>query len=1007
MGPLTVAADSTLNINSAGTGFDMSGSGSNLTFSQESGSAITGATGINAKQYGDGASMITTAGDVTGNGDYAIFMYNAPTATDVVIEQAAGTITGISHGIRVDNYGTGSTSVTTAGTVTQTGSTGWDTYGVYAYNAPSASDISLTQTSGAVSGHYFGIYGNNQGSGSIAISVAGDVTATGRAGVAGYNGNAAKDVRISQTAGTITANDTGIHANNGGTGSTHITTSGIIIASGSGIFADNGSNASDLSVTQTAGTITGGIYGIEARNGGSGVTSVAVNGEVSGGMGAGIRIASAYGATVDIASTATVSASSGLAIHDAGTGNTVVTNSGQVIGDASLGLGDDTFHLMGGSYTGIIFGDERDAAQSNDGLVNSEGNDTFTWTDGTLAGGFYGQDGSDTATISATAYDGSQVLDGGDDTSSADGMVDTLDLAGVTARSNGGNIANWEIVTLDGSMLAIDNGAWKVGAANEDNTGVFLSNGSMLDGMAALALDGRVNIDATSSFIARGGGAGVYSVSGGVNNAGIITMQDAAAGDLMTIAGNYVGTNGSLQIDTILGDDTSRTDSLLISGDTAGTTRLLVNNANGAGAPTVEGIRVIGVGGKSEGSFSLVGDYVVNDKPAIVAGAYAYQLYKGGLSTPDDGDWYLRSHLNVPETGEPPSPIGPATPATPLYQAGVPAYEAYPQALLALNSVPTLQQRVGNRFWAAAGRRPGQSTDTTGRPYNSTDGTGAMIEGSGVWSRIEGAHNDIKPRSSTSNTAYDQDIFKIQIGVDRLLNESENGKLIGGLGVHYAHGKTDVKSAHGNGEINTKGYGVGGTLTWYNHNGFYLDNQARLTWYDSDLNSRLASRSLAQGNDGFGYALSVEGGKRIALDSAWSITPQAQLAYSNVDFDTFTDPFGARVGNGRGESLQGRIGVTLDHESSHAKAGGAPVRTHVYALANIHYEFLGGTKVNVATTTFTSQNDRLWASMGAGGSYNWDGDKYSVYGEGLVKSSLNQFADSYSIVGRVGFRMRW
>ncbi|MDS1140533.1 autotransporter outer membrane beta-barrel domain-containing protein [Pusillimonas sp. SM2304] len=1008
-GPLVIIADSTLNINSSGDGFDITGSGSSLVFSQDSGSAIIGATGINSKKYGAGSNRLTVAGDVTGTGDFAIMAYNDAAATDVIIEQTAGTITGVSHGIRVDNYGTGRTSIMTAGTVVQTAgdeaAAYWDTYGVYAYNASSATDITLTQTSGMVSGHYYGIYGNNQGTGSVTISSAGDVTTTGQgAGLAGFNSSNGKDVRISQAAGTITANGSGIYGSNSGSGSTHVTTAGTINATGSGVSVSNGSNTSGLSVMQSAGSITGGTYGILASNSGMGVTSVALNGAVRGGSGAGILTAAAGATAIDIASPATLSASSGLAIQHLGAGSVVVTSAGQVTGDAHLGPNDDTFNLVGGAYAGDIFGDDPGNAQSSDGLANNEGNDTFNWSGGTFGSGFYGLDGSDTATISALAYDGSQVLDGGDDTSVADGMVDTLNLRGVNAGTHGSHLVNWEVVNLDGGTLSINDGAWKVGMANEDNTGVFLSNGATLDGMAALALDGRLNIDTTSSFATRGGGTGIYSVSGDVSNAGLINMQDAAAGDAMTIAGHYVGTNGSLQIDTVLGDDNSRTDTLLVGGDTVGTTRLLVNNVNGTGAPTAEGIRVIGVGGQSDGVFSLIGDYAVNNKPAIVAGAYAYQLHQGGVSTPDDGDWYLRSQLSPQETGE---PANPKRPAAPLYQAGVPSYEAYPQALLALNSVPTLQQRVGNRSWTGAGNSLGRGADLADKPDTSADTAGVAIEGNGVWGRLEGAHTHIKPHSTTSDTRYDQDIFRLQIGVDRVLDESKDGKLIGGLAVHYTHGKSNTKSAHGDGEISTDGYGVGGTLTWYSKSGFYLDGQARMTWYDSDLDSRLARRSLTQGNDGFGYATSIEGGKRIVLDSAWSVTPQAQVVYSNVDFDTFTDTFGARVSNGHGESLQGRLGVTLDHESSRFNARGTPIRTHVYGLANLHYEFLGATKVNVADKRFASRNDPLWASLGIGGSYNWDDDKYSIYGEGLVNTSLNRFADSYSIAGRVGFRMRW
>jgi outer membrane autotransporter protein len=55
--------------------------------------------------------------------------------------------------------------------------------------------------------------------------------------------------------------------------------------------------------------------------------------------------------------------------------------------------------------------------------------------------------------------------------------------------------------------------------------------------------------------------------------------------------------------------------------------------------------------------------------------------------------------------------------------------------------------------------------------------------------------------------------------------------------------------------------------------------------------------------------LSLETGKRIVVDENWSITPQVQLAYSSVDFDDFTDPFGADVWLDKSDSLKGRLGA--------------------------------------------------------------------------------------------------
>jgi len=41
------------------------------------------------------------------------------------------------------------------------------------------------------------------------------------------------------------------------------------------------------------------------------------------------------------------------------------------------------------------------------------------------------------------------------------------------------------------------------------------------------------------------------------------------------------------------------------------------------------------------------------------------------------------------------------------------------------------------------------------------------------------------------------------------------------------------------------------------------------------------------------------------------------------------------------------------------------------------------------------------------GNQHWDDDKYSIYGEALVQTSLNDFGDIYSVRGQVGLRVKW
>jgi fibronectin-binding autotransporter adhesin len=452
-------------------------------------------------------------------------------------------------------------------------------------------------------------------------------------------------------------------------------------------------------------------------------------------------------------------------------------------------------------------------------------------------------------------------------------------------------------------------------------------------------------------------------------------------GTELHVGNNYTGEGGTLYLSTVLGKDDSLTDRMYVGADTSGHSYVKVTNVGGLGAQTKEGIKIIDVTGQSDGKFSLLGDYVYKGEQVVVGGAYRYKLNQGATSTPDDGNWYLQSEG---------------------YQKGVVPYEVYPQLLL--NHLPTLQQRVGNRFWNNAGNKQLAQGADIPAGFAPPDETGVLIEENAVWGRMEGSHTSIKSRYSTSGADYDYNHFRMQAGIDGMLRESDNGKLIGGLTAHYDRKNADIYTRDIDSDIAVNGYGFGGTLTWYGENGFYIDNQAEVTWYKSDIG---ADGILVNGNKGFGYSLSVETGKRITLNEYWSMTPQGQLIYANASFDSFTDRFGADVSRKKADSLEGRLGLTLDHQNSWLNDRGMMNRRYVYGIANLYTEFLGGTEVDVSGIRFANKRDRVWGGLGLGGSYNWNDDKYSIYGEGLVLTSFNHFADSYGYKGTIGLRVKW
>lgn len=940
--------------------------------------------GITANNYGTGSVHVVSTGSAVGGGTNGIYAY-AISGTDMTVD--AVNTQGVAQGIYVHG-GSGALTITSTGLATGTNGDGIRAIGF-------GTDVTVTaaETRG-VGGA--GIFVENSGAGAIRVNSTG--TANGEsAGILAYNysgidttinavdTNGAYGIAVSSNGGPVTVTSTGT--------ATGTSSSGISVAS---------FGAGDVSIS--AKDTRGGLYGIYFLGTGAGNVHIASGGAAAGGGMDGIyaetgSLGSALNVTVNDAQGGRngVYTVNGSAAGTAGNMATIDV-AGRVLGGSGYGVATES---NAGVLTAINVGAGAVVGSASGKAISNNGGDSHVYVSpGAVVNGAISLgSGSDTLDLPA-GLSGITVLDGGG------GGVDTLNLSNAAdATHAGSDVRNWSAINIDNSYLTLTGGSLAVGNAGDLTTGVFLHNGSTLDGRQDdFVLNGNLSLDSGTTFLASANGTGTSTVSGTVTNAGYISLAGRGAGDILTVGSDYVGNGGVVAVDTALGNDASATDKVAIKGSTAGTSLVKVANAGGQGAATAEGIEVISVGGASNGVFSLSGDYQFKGKPAVVAGAYAYQLYKGNRSGTETNSWYLRSELQDPSAGTPgarPSP----TASKPLYQPGVPTYEAYPQALLALNGVSTLQQRVGNRFWSGAAGGAAGSASAAQSPRGAPGNAGAYTDGNGVWGRMETGNSRNVSGTSTSGTDFSQNFLKMQVGADAVLARRESGALIAGGYFQYVHGDTAAHSVYGDGDISTDGYGLGGTLTWYGNNGYYVDGQAQIIRFNSGLSSRLASRSLVKDNQATGYTLSVESGKRIPVSPQWSLTPQAQLSYSGVDFDNFNDPFGARVSSSKGASLRGRLGVTLDHEAQGGKD--AMSRAHIYGIANLYYEFLDGSRVDVSGSNFGSRTDRLWGGLGAGVSYNWGKDKYSLYAEGLVNTSLEKVGSSRALQGNIGFRMRW
>ncbi|MEO0326954.1 MAG: hypothetical protein AAF217_00005, partial [Pseudomonadota bacterium] len=193
-------------------------------------------------------------------------------------QSGTGGITGDTYGIYARNSGTGALSVTATGTIT-----GIVSNGVDAGNNNAAGAGELTVSAAAVTGAIRGIFARNAGTGVTSVTATGTVTGTASNGVDARNYNAAGAGDLTVSTAAVTGGTYGIYARNVGTGALSVTATGTVTGTGNnGVDARNynAAGAGDLSVSTAA--VTGAIKGIFAGNAGTGATSVTATGTVTG-----------------------------------------------------------------------------------------------------------------------------------------------------------------------------------------------------------------------------------------------------------------------------------------------------------------------------------------------------------------------------------------------------------------------------------------------------------------------------------------------------------------------------------------------------------------------------------------------------------------------------------------------------------------------------------------------------------------------------------------------------
>ncbi|MGX9567189.1 autotransporter family protein [Pseudomonas sp. CFBP 5748] len=642
---------------------------------------------------------------------------------------------------------------------------------------------------------------------------------------------------------------------------------------------------------------------------------------------------------------------------------------GQILGNLVTGFGQDTITLSAGRIGGnVSVSGGNDSITVSGGEIVGEvrssfGDDQLQWSGGLIRSAILMGEGNDTALLSSldeTVLATTPSLDGGLG-------QDVLSFEGTTSGT-GSRYINWETVNLtQGSRLDL--------------------NDTLTLGDSATAT-GTLNIESGSTLTATQGVIAPFTAGqlATLNNAGTVDLSadNSRTDDTLTVQGNYVGNNGQLRLQTVLGTDDSPSDKLVVNGATlTGSTAITVTNLNGAGALTTQdGIELVQAQGgavSDSGAFSLA--------QAVSAGAFDYRLFKGGV-TGNENNWYLRSTVVAGPIAAP-SPTLPALPVAvpgaapiPLYRPEVPTWSVLPPAAaqLTLMALGTFHDRQGDQRLLTE--------------------TGAFAAG---WGRVYGKDLD-QTWAGTVTPRLDGSIKGFQVGND-LYSSALSGGQTQRLGFFVGHTELngDVKGfnlgfqGRHAGKIELDGDSFGLYWTLIDPSGGYVDTVMMGTRLNGDNRSE---RGVKIDNRGHALTLSAEAGYPFAMAANWVLEPQVQIIHQKVSLDTQDDGI-SRVEFDSDSAWTGRLGARL---KGRYQVSGIPVEP--YLRANLWHTFSGTDAVTFDNVQrIETQQRASTGELGIGVIVSL-APTVNVYAGADYSNNLDS-NQQRSLAGKLGIRISW
>lgn len=584
--------------------------------------AVTGGSGISARNFGTGGVYIRTDGPVTGTSGEAIAVTSSRNVTveanatvtgatrgatifggqaglgddveqDIVVRGTGGFVGEAGDALNITNRGRGDVRVNISGASASTGG-----HGIVVTDTADGGDIDISTGAITATGANINIgvlVQSNSTEGNVAVTTNGDVTAADLGILATLGAASAGDISV--TANGAVRGQVGIEASTTGTGNVRVETNGAVTATRfEGVYAE-GRRAVTLEVNDT---VTGQTYGARIEGGEAGlgddveqdITIRGAGGFVSE-AGQALRVTNRGHGDVSIDLTGDITAAAdGILIIDNDAGGDIDINVGAV------SAGDKGIVIDAATETGSL-------SVTTNGAVEVGGTGIFARLAETDSIGSIEVTANGAVSGERGIFAGSEGL--GDVSVTAEGDVTASDEYGIRAFGRGA-------VTLvaNGTVRGVTEGATVMGGrpGSEANISVTGTGGFVADNGNALQVmsngEGEVLVDIAGDITATGG-SGVLIVDtedGGDIDVTVGSVRATAAATTTTpvygvdqrsssltgdnrlrTTGDVYGTTGGIVMG-LLGDTATGEVSLITDGDVAGGFGIQAFNA-GTGALSV------------------------------------------------------------------------------------------------------------------------------------------------------------------------------------------------------------------------------------------------------------------------------------------------------------------------------------------------------------------------------------------------------------------------------------